>query len=211
MRKTKDYVSMAMLVALSYCLLLIAKFPVVMFLKYEPKDVIIAIAGFMYGPVAGVIVTAVVCLLELTISSTGIIGMLMNFISTVAFILPAAIIYKRQKNIKSVVSGFVLGTILMTAVMILANYAITPLYLNVPRAEVAKLLFPVFLPFNLFKGFLNSALITILYKPIVNALATIGMTDYQHRREKHNTKLSFITAGGFLLIAVLILIFCFII
>ena len=58
----------------------------------------------------------------------------------------------------------------MVAVMIAWNYLLTPLYMGTPRADVAEMLLPVFLPFNLLKGILNSAIILLLYRPTVQGL-----------------------------------------
>ena len=66
--------------------------------------------------------------------------------------------------------GLVVGVLLMTALMLLWNYLITPIYMGQPREFVATLLIPYFLPFNLIKGGINATLTVLLYKPIVNAL-----------------------------------------
>jgi hypothetical protein len=63
-----------------------------------------------------------------------------------------------------------MGYLLMVVMMILWNYVVTPFYMGVPRGEVAKMLIPVFLPFNAVKGALNVALTLIMYKPIMHAL-----------------------------------------
>jgi hypothetical protein len=42
--------------------------------------------------------------------------------------------------------------------------------MKVPRADVAAMLVPVFLPFNLLKGGINASLTMLLYKPAVSAL-----------------------------------------
>ncbi|MDE6747194.1 MAG: ECF transporter S component, partial [Oscillospiraceae bacterium] len=44
---TKKMVTLAVMTALAYMAMLFFRIPVVLFLKYEPKDVIIAIGGFM--------------------------------------------------------------------------------------------------------------------------------------------------------------------
>ena len=66
--------------------------------------------------------------------------------------------------------GLVVGVLLMTALMLLWNWLITPIYMGQPREFVATLLIPYFLPFNLIKGGINATLTVLLYKPIVNAL-----------------------------------------
>lgn len=171
---TKKMVTLAVMAALAYMVMLIIKFPVlpaVPFLRYEPKDVIITISGFMFGPLASLLTSAVVSLVEMvTVSSTGPIGALMNFIGTSAFACTAAIIYKKFHTIKGAFAGLCISTLFMTIVMLAWNYLITPIYMETPREAVAEMLLPAFLPFNLIKGILNSALTMLIYKPLSNIM-----------------------------------------
>ncbi len=49
--------------------------PAAPFLTYDPKDVIITIGGFIYGPAEVLIISFIVAFLEMiTVSDTGIIG-----------------------------------------------------------------------------------------------------------------------------------------
>lgn len=167
----RKMVLMAMLAAVAYLMVTFIRIPAVMFLKYEPKDVVITIGGFLLGPMASLIISAIVSLVEMvSISDTGIIGCVMNFLSTCSFACTAALIYKKRHTLGGAVLGLVVGTVTMTGVMLLWNWLITPLYLGGTREEVAALLVPVFLPFNLLKAGLNSALILGLYKPLTTAL-----------------------------------------
>lgn len=144
---------------------------IISFLSFDPKDAVIAIISFIFGPLSGIIVTLIVSFLEMiTFSQTGIIGFIMNVISTSCFFLPSAIIYKHKKNLTAAIIGLLCGTALMTSVMLLWNYIVTPFYMNVPRESVAEMLLPVFLPFNLLKAGINSSIALILYKAIVGAL-----------------------------------------
>ena len=169
--RTKQITLIAMFSAMAYVVVALLRFPVVLFLNYEPKDIIITLSGLTMNPVVPVIVSAIVSLLEMiTISNTGPIGCLMNFLSSCAFACTAAIIYHKKKSIYSAVLGLICGCAVMVGVMLLWNYAITPLYMETPREVVASMLVPVFLPFNLLKGVLNAALTFLLYKPVVTAL-----------------------------------------
>lgn len=168
---TKKLTTIAMLCAIAFVIVAFVRIPVVMFLKYEPKDVIITVGGFMMGPMASLIISTVVALIEMvTISDTGIIGAVMNLISSCAFCCTAAYIYKKKHTMQGAVIGLIGGAVIMTGVMLLWNYLITPLYMGYPREAVAAMLVPVFLPFNLLKGFLNAGISLIIYKPVVGAL-----------------------------------------
>ncbi len=170
----KEIACIGMLTALAYAVMALSKLipiNVAGFLTFDLKDVIIAICGFMFGPLPAVIVSVIVSLIEMvTISTTGPIGMVMNIISTCAFVVPAAIFYRSKRKFSRAVVGLVLGIVCMAVIMILWNWLITPLYMGVSREEVVSMLLPVFLPFNLIKGAINAALTLLLYNPIVTAL-----------------------------------------
>ncbi len=179
--RTKKIAGIGMLSAMAYVVTLFIHYfgvPIVLFLKYDPKDVIIAIGGFIYGPIAAAIISVIVSFVEMfTISSTGWWGLLMNIIQSCSFACTAALIYKKMRNIKGAIIGLITAWILTTGVMILWNYLITPIYMGYPREAVAKLLLPAFLPFNLVKGGLNAAITILLYKPIVTALRKARLLD----------------------------------
>lgn len=175
---TKKLVLLGMFCAIAYAVMLVGRVPIVLFLKYDPKDVIIAIAGFLYGPLSSLLISTVVSFIEMiSTSETGFIGLVMNILSTCSFACLAAWIYKKNHTLKGAVVGLVTGTVVMTAIMLLWNYLITPIYMGYPREAVAELLLPAFLPFNLLKGGLNAAITMLLYKPVVTALRRSGLIE----------------------------------
>lgn len=179
--RTKTIIILGMLAALAYVVLFFVRIPAVLFLKYEPKDVIITIGGFLFGPLASLAISLVVSLIEMfTISDTAIIGFLMNVLSTASFSCTAALIYKNRRRLSGAVIGLIAGTIAMTAVMLLWNWLITPLYMHVERSVVAGMLFTTFLPFNLVKGALNSAITLLIYKPVVRGLTKAHLIEPAH-------------------------------
>ena len=105
-----------------------------------------------------------------TISETAFYGLVMNIISSVSFATTAALIYRKKRSVGGAVLGLVVGIAVQVSVMLLWNYIITPVYMGMPRAAVAKMLPTVFLPFNLLKGGLNATITMLLYKPVVTAL-----------------------------------------
>ena len=164
---------MALLSALAFIAVSFIRIPAVLFLQYEPKDVLLTIGGFMFGPFVGLAIAALVALLELvTISDTGLIGMVMNIISSGLFVCTASLVYRLRRTLGGAVLGLACGMVLMTGGMLLWNYLVTPLYMGIPRQAVTELLLPVFLPFNLLKGGINAALTMLLYKPVTQALRT---------------------------------------
>lgn len=171
---TKQITTLGMLAAIAYATTFITQFlipPIHGFLSYDPKDVIISIAGFIFGPLPALLIAVVDSVVEMvTISATGPIGCIMNIFATACFACIASLIYKRKHTLKGAVVGLIIGTLVTTGFMLLWNYLITPIYMGFPRSAVAAMLVPVFLPFNLIKSSLNAAITILIYKPIVTAL-----------------------------------------
>lgn len=206
-RNVKKMVLIAMLAALAYIAVLVVRIPVVLFLSYEPKDVVITIGGFLLGPMAAFACSAVVSLIEMfSISETGMIGCVMNLLSTCSFACIAALIYKKRHDLTGAVLGLAAGSVAMIATMLLWNYLITPLYMTgTSRADVAAMLVPVFLPFNALKAGFNSALTLLLYKPLVTALRQIGLAE-KKPTAAGSSKLGLYLFAGILLITCVLLL-----
>ena len=203
--KVKTIAMLAVIAALSFCAVTLIWIPVVMFLKYEPKDVFITLGGFIFGPMAAFSVSLVVSVIEMfTISDTEWIGAIMNLISSCAFACTASFIYKKVHSMKGAVLGLASGVALTTALMLLWNYVMTPIYLGYPREAVADMLLPVFLPFNLIKGSINAALILLVYKPIVTALRKARLLPPSEGQNGGNKKLSL----GMAFVSILIIATC---
>ena len=199
---------LAMLAAVSFIVantLYISIFPTAPFLKYEPKDVIITIGGFLYGPLASLLISVVVSLPEMLISGTGPIGGIMDILSTCSFACVAALLYKRRHTLAGAVSGLALGSVLMVIAMLLWNWLVSPLYMGVERAVIESMLLPIFLPFNLLKTGLNSALVLFLYKPVVTALRKAGLVEAP-TKNKGTSKLGIYLFAAVLLITCILLI-----
>lgn len=185
--QAKRITTLAMLSAIAYIVMAIGRVPItsIAFLKYDPKDIIIAIGGFIYGPFAALLISVVTSFAEMvTVSDSGIIGMTMNIISTCAFACTAAAIYKRRRTLAGAVSGLVIGCLAMTGAMLLWNLILTPLYMGIAREKVIAMLVPVFLPFNLLKGGLNAAFTMLLYKPLVKVLRRTNLVPEQEGESK---------------------------
>ncbi|MDO4492753.1 MAG: ECF transporter S component [Clostridia bacterium] len=171
--RTRKMVVTGMLAAVAFCAVLLGRVIPNFngFLSYDPKDAVVAIGGFIYGPGVALIITVLVSLIELfTISTTGIYGFIMNVVSTASFALPAVIVYKKMHSMKGAYVGAAAGIVSMTAMMMLWNLIITPIYMGMPRSVVAGMMFTVFMPFNLVKSGINAGLTLLLYKPLVTAL-----------------------------------------
>lgn len=201
--RIKKLTTTGMLCALAYVTVLVGRIPLILFLKYDPKDVIIAIGGLIFGPLTAFVVSLIVSLVEMfTISDNGILGFIMNVIASCAFACPTAFLYKKKHSLPGAIIGLLSGWVCMTGAMLLWNYLITPYYMGVSRDEVVKLLLPAFLPFNLIKGGLNAAITMLLYKPVVTVLRRSHLIEAEQTASK--TKINV----GVALAALLIIVSC---
>lgn len=183
MKKTKQtfdvktLVTLGMLTALAYAVMAVCKVipSVGGFLDIDLKDTVMAIGGFLFGPLAALCMAIVVPFIEfLTISGTGWYGLIMNVIATALFVIPAVYIYRRKHKTSSAVIGLVVGTICLTVGMVVWNMIITPFYFNMELKLVMGMM-PMIVVFNIVKGILNSAAIMILYPPVSATLRKVGL------------------------------------
>lgn len=172
MTRTRMLTTLAVLTALSIVLMLFIRFPIfpaAPYLEFEPMDIPILIAGFAFGPLAGLAVTLVSSLIQgLTVSSAvgGWVGVLMHFIATGTFVTVASVIYRRKHSLLGAIIGLVAGVLSMAAIMVPANLLITPAFFGVPIDAVKSMLLPVIIPFNLIKAGINATVTFIIYKPL---------------------------------------------
>jgi len=196
--------ALAYVIAFVFHYLHISFVPGVSFLKYDPKDIIICIAGFALGPLYALGSSILVSLLEMvTISETGFYGFLMNTISTCAFVLPASFIYKNKKSLPGAIVALLLGYVSNIVIMTLWNIIITPIYMGIERTILVNNFLSLIILFNCIKTGFNVAFTLMLYKPIVAALRATRLMD---KKETHsNIKLSIVIAINCLIvIAVLV-------
>ena len=154
MSSTKKLTTIAILSAMAMVLNLLIQFPIVpavSFLSYDPKDIIIVIAGFIYGPMTSFIMSLLCSFLEIVFRGGNLLDVLMNVISTCTFACVAACIYKYKHSKKGAIIGLVLGTVCCTLSMTLWNYIVTPIYYQMPRSAVVGMLLPGIVPFNFIK------------------------------------------------------------
>ncbi|WP_300571545.1 ECF transporter S component [uncultured Acetatifactor sp.] len=168
---TKKLTTLGLLCTLAYIATVFGRVPLILFLKYDPKDVVIVIGGLLFSPLTALAISVIVSVTEMfTVSSTGFWGCLMNVISSCAFACPAAYVYGKRRRLSSALGGLLGGWGCQVAVMMLWNYLVAPVYMGYSREAVAQLLLPAFLPFNVIKGGLNAGIALLLYKPVVTAL-----------------------------------------
>lgn len=206
---TKKMTTVGMLCAMAIIINLMIYFPIVpsvSFLKYDPKDIIIVIGGFIFGPMTSLIMSAITSVLEIVYRGGTILDILMNIISTCTFAMTAAYFYKKMHTKKGALIGLTLGIIACTVSMIIWNYIIDPIYFQIPKSAVITML-PAIALFNIIKCALNMAVTLFLYKPVITILRNSNLV------EKHEETTSLSRDIGllalFILVTVVILILSF--
>lgn len=167
-------VKLSMLSALGVLFMMVIRFPIIPtapFLVYEPGDIPALIAAFIFGPSAGLFVTAIISGIQATgFSGDGWVGGLMHFVATGTMVIVSGYIYKKIHNLKGAVISLVVGSLSMTLIMIPLNLLITPLFYGIPVSAVTSMLIPAIIPFNIIKAGLNSILTVMVYKSVARLL-----------------------------------------
>jgi len=156
------------------------------FIKMDLSDFPALIGSLAVGPVGGVIIALIKNLLHLTVTSTGGVGELSNFILNAVFVLPAGFLYKRKKSKKSACGGAILGAILMAVFSVVSNYFVVyPVYYNfMPEDTILaayQAIFPgvksilqsliVFnMPFTFVKAMISVVITFLIYNHLVPIL-----------------------------------------
>lgn len=188
----------AMLGALSGVLMLLKiQLPFIpTFLTLDFSDVPVMLGGFLLGPLTGTLIATLKIVLNLILNGTQtmFIGELANLILSIAFVLPAAYLYKKEKTRKAAIKGLIISTITTSILALIINILfILPMYVSLfgytmeGIVEMASAVNPLvsdlttmlifsFLPFNLFKYGLVSLIVVASYKRL------------SHLFVKHNTK-----------------------
>lgn len=169
-KRIRKLTVMAMISALGFIAMFLFRFNVT-FLTFDFKDAVMSIAALLYGPIAGVVCSAIVALLEsVTVGDTGPYGLIMDILSSAAFLIPCGIVYKYKRSFSGAIIAAVCSVVSVVAVMAVANIFITPYYMHVESSDVIAMLPTLLLPFNLCKGLMNASVMLLIYKPVTNIL-----------------------------------------
>lgn len=176
----------AMLAAVSFVLLFIG-FPVLPgfpFLKVDFANVPILIGTVLFGPWWGMATAGIAGLLDIIFKDAnpvGILGVIANWMAAALYVLP--IYYwtrgseslDHKKRDRKLVMGIIIGTLLMTLIMSLANlFILLPLYMKLASFQISistlkMVLFGV-VPFNLIKGIIVGIVIVLVYFRLIPIL-----------------------------------------
>jgi riboflavin transporter FmnP len=183
---TRDLATIAILAAAASILFLweIPLLAAVPFYKLDFSNLPVLLATFAMGPVAGTLTLMVKSLVGLLHSSSQGVGELADFLIGMAMVLPAGLIYRRNRRLRTAIFGMAVGGVCATVVGVLSNvYILIPFYSAVYGLQVETIVamgrnvFPsirtlwefvllITAPFNLVKWTAISIVGGLIYKPL---------------------------------------------
>ena len=163
------------------------------FLKIHLDEIPAFIAGFAYGPLSAVFVIVVKTLAKLPMTNTAGVGELADLIYSIAFVVPAAIFYKKHKTIKGALIGLGIAVVFQLVVScFVTTFLILDFYIFVmgwPEVVILKMcqavnpaitslrwpfLFMMALPFNALKDVIVIVVTFLLYKRLHTYIDRLG-------------------------------------
>lgn len=163
------------------------------FLEFHFDEVPALIAGFAYGPLSGFFVILVKTIVKLPMTNTMMVGELADFIYSSIFVIPAAIIYKKNRSIKGALIGLLVATVIQVIVSaLITSFLILDFYIFMmgwPKAVILNMckaanpnvtslgwtfFFLVGLPFNAMKDAMVVVITFLLYKRLHRVIDRIG-------------------------------------
>ena len=130
-------------------------------LKYDPSGIVSLLATI------GVAVAVTSWIPHLV---TDPLGAFMNIMATVSLILVVGTVYRRKPCLMHAVLGCAAGVVVSSAVSICLNFVVTPLYMGATYEQVASLVLPALLPFNVVKALANSVVAIVSYRKLASLL-----------------------------------------
>ena len=162
------------ILAAAASILFLLEIPVVAFYKLDLSNIPVLLGAFSMGTVPGLIILGLKSLIGLLHSSSAGVGELADFIMGAALLIPASLIYNRNKTRKTALTGMAVGALVN-------NWIMLPFYMGafhmdmdaiIAAAKVSfvdsewKLLLLITGPFNLLKGIVLSVVTFLIYKPL---------------------------------------------
>lgn len=163
------------------------------FYELDFSEVPVLIGTFALGPIAGIIIELIKILLFIVFKGSDTMGTgeLANFLIGCSMLLPAALVYYRNKTLKSAIKGLITGTICMVSFGAFMNaFVLLPIYayffkipidalieigakVNPAISSMSTFIFYAVIPFNLLKGVVVSLITLLVYKRISGVIKSI--------------------------------------
>lgn len=163
------------------------------FYELDFSEVPVLIGALALGPVAGIIIELIKILLNFVFTGTitAGIGELANFLIGCSFVVPVAIVYHKNKTIKSAIKGLIVGTVCMVILGSLMNaFVLLPVFayfykmpidsliemgtkVNPAIDSMSTFILYAVTPFNILKGVLVSLVTLLIYKRISGMIKSL--------------------------------------
>lgn len=164
------------------------------FLEFHFDEVPALIAGLAYGPISGSIVVLIKTLVKLPFTNTAMVGEMADFIYSIAFVIPAALIYEKHKSLKGALASLSIATVIQVVVAtIFTTYVMLGFYsalYKIPMEVILDMcskvtngackdlnfgyMFFISIPFNGIKDITVVIVTMILYKRLHGLIDKIG-------------------------------------
>lgn len=188
--KVNKMVVVAMLAAVSFVLIFI-DFPILpgfSFLKIDFANVPVLIGTVLFGPVWGMATAALAGLMDIILRDSnpaGALGAVANWMAAVSYVLPIYYFLKaangseHKKEMGALIKGIVVGTLLMTVVMSLANlFVMLPLYMKLASFQInvstINMVIYGIVPFNILKGLIVGVAIALIYFRLIPIIKRVA-------------------------------------
>ncbi len=184
--KVREIAFIGLLGAVSAVLMLL-RFPLPFlppFLSFDLSGVMEILGGYMFGPVAALLIIIVKILLQLVMQGSLSLGTgeLQSLILSCSYVMPALLIYHCKKSKKTAIVGMAISTVFVSVAAVITNlYLIIPFYatlfgmtmgdivemcsaVNPAVKDAAGMVIMGILPFNLIKYGATSIVTFLVYK-----------------------------------------------
>lgn len=178
-KQLRTMLYLTILSVISFLLMYVMEIPILSFvgmpgfefLKYDLSEVIGVVAGFIFGPVAGMIVIGLKSILFFFSgkNTTGWVGLAASLTAGLALVSGTTILYRIRKERINLFIGVIIGTLALTVLMLVFNYFIfLPLY----GIEANWFWITGLAAFNVLKGLLSGVFSLILYELLKKRVET---------------------------------------
>ncbi len=156
------------------------------FYEIDLSEVAVLVGTFSMGPIAGIMIEAIKILLNFVLNGTMTagIGEFANLLLGISLVVPAGMIYKKNKTRKGAAIGLLVGTLAMTIVGASVNaFVLLPVYatafgmpmetlvgmgtvVNPAITGLGSFVMLAVVPFNILKGIVVSLVTLLIYKKL---------------------------------------------
>ena len=188
-QRLNKIIKVALLSSIACILMVFIEFPLGIFpgfLKMDFSDLPALIGAFSMGPIAGIAIELLKNVLYIMFKGTGsaYVGEFSNFLVGILFVVPAGILYSKNKSKKQAMIALSAGVVTMTVGASILNYFVfLPMYeifLHFPMKAIIgmgtavnplikdlnSLVILGIAPFNIFKGIIISVITLLIYKRV---------------------------------------------